>query len=364
MKRRVLSMALVLVLAVGLVGQAWAAVSPWAQELVEQAEQSGLVPATLPDDYTQPITRAQFCHLAARLYETATGETVDGRVTFQDTDDADVERMAYLGVVSGIGDGKFNPDGTLNREQAATILAALANAMELELTEGETPLTDLDAASSWARSGIEKMYCAGIMAGTDETTFSPMGTYTIEQSVITMLRLYEAAEEPVIPEEPEEPVIPEEPEEPVIPEEPEEPAVQEPTLTNGQPITEENVLAIIQALEEEYPEGMSWTNANSHFSPALNTMGYGCAGFALICSDAAFGDLPVTSRHSDFDAVKVGDILRINFDTHSVVVLEKRADSVIVTEGNFNSSIHWGREISRQSLEDTQFTVQSRYPQT
>ena len=84
--------------------------------------------------------------------------------------------------------------------------------------------------------------------------------------------------------------------------------------------------------------------------------------FALICSDAAFGDLPVTSRHSDFDAVRVGDILRVDNDTHSVIVLERRSDSVIVAEGNYNSSIHWGRELTRQQLEAGNFTAESRYP--
>ena len=60
--------------------------------------------------------------------------------------------------------------------------------------------------------------------------------------------------------------------------------------------------------------------------------------------------------------IRVGDLLRINNDTHTVVVLEKRDNSVVVTEGNFNSSIHWNREISRSSLEQGNFTVRSRYP--
>ena len=122
------------------------------------------------------------------------------------------------------------------------------------------------------------------------------------------------------------------------------------------------MLEIINGLRSEYPEGMHWTNDNSYYSPAVHMTGYGCAGFALICSDAAFGDLPVTSRHSNFDAIKVGDMLRINHNAHSVVVLEKRADSVIVTEGNFNSSIHWDREITRQDLEAGNYEVTTRYP--
>lgn len=114
---------------------------------------------------------------------------------------------------------------------------------------------------------------------------------------------------------------------------------------------EEAIINKILALKAQYPEGMHWTDDNFYQSEALSTIGYGCAGFALLCSDTAFGDAPARN-HSDFDQIKVGDVLRINNNTHSVVVLEKRADSVIVTEGNYDFSIHWGREISRVELED------------
>ena len=106
---------------------------------------------------------------------------------------------------------------------------------------------------------------------------------------------------------------------------------------------------------------MRYTNDNSYYCAALRITGYGCAGFAFICSDAAFGNLP-GRQHRNFDQIRVGDILRVDNNTHSVVVLEKRENSVIVTEGNYNSSIHWGREISRQELELGNFVVTTRYP--
>lgn len=126
-------------------------------------------------------------------------------------------------------------------------------------------------------------------------------------------------------------------------------------------ITEESVYQTIMALKAQYPEGMHYTNDDSYYCKGLNIKGYGCAAFAFICSDAAFGDLPGRT-HRNFDQIRVGDILRVAHNSHSVVVLEKRADSVIVTEGNFNSSIHWGREITRQELEQGSFVATTRYP--
>lgn len=169
-------------------------------------------------------------------------------------------------------------------------------------------------------------------------------------------------EKPVEPDQPAEPDKPAEPEKPAEPDTPVTPPAVQGTLANGAPATAENVQAILYGLKADYPEGMRWTNANSYYCKALNTMGYGCAAYAFLCSDAVFGDLPVSARHSDFDRVRPGDILRINNDSHSVVVLEVQGQSVTVTEGNYNSSIHWGRTLSRQSLESGRFVVTSRYP--
>jgi hypothetical protein len=55
-------------------------------------------------------------------------------------------------------------------------------------------------------------------------------------------------------------------------------------------------------------------------------------------------------------------MLRVNHDTHTVIVLEKRSDSVIVAEGNYNSSIHRGREITSQELLNGNFYGSTRYP--
>ena len=37
----------------------------------------------------------------------------------------------------------------------------------------------------------------------------------------------------------------------------------------------------------------------------------------------------------------------MNGNTHTVIVLEKKEDSVIIAEGNYNGAIHWDRELDR-----------------
>ena len=119
------------------------------------------------------------------------------------------------------------------------------------------------------------------------------------------------------------------------------------------------------ALKAQYPEGMRWTNDDYYaWNGGDFSGGYGCAGFAFILSDAAFGHLPSRriTENITIDDIRVGDILRINNDTHSVIVLEVHADHVVVAEGNYNSSIHWGRTFSAQAIADVTDYVMTRYP--
>lgn len=124
---------------------------------------------------------------------------------------------------------------------------------------------------------------------------------------------------------------------------------------------EKAVYDILVAQKAVFPEGMPWTNANYYdWKGGTYYRGYGCAGFAFALSDAAFGD--VTAQvHTDYTNIRTGDILRVNCDTHSVIVLEVREDSVIVAEGNFDSAIHWGREIPKEKLMDPYGYIMTRY---
>lgn len=129
------------------------------------------------------------------------------------------------------------------------------------------------------------------------------------------------------------------------------PAMQTVAAAETQPPANQVYSAII-ALKTQYPEGMRWTNDNFYsWQGGVYSGGYGCAGFAFLLSDAAFGDLPARMLTSfDYSDVRVGDILRINNDTHSVIVLEVYSDHVVIAEGNYNSSVHWGRSLTQREV--------------
>ncbi len=163
--------------------------SSWAKANVDAAIGMGIVPENMQSSYTQPVTRAEYCALATALYESVNGE-ITQRSGFSDTTDINVEKMAALGVANGVGGGRIAPDMQLTREQAATMLARLAEAMGHPIPVQEMTFSDAENVSSWAKAAVGQMQQSGIMSGVGDNRFSPDREYTREQSIITMLRMF------------------------------------------------------------------------------------------------------------------------------------------------------------------------------
>lgn len=168
--------------------------SGWAEKQVTRAIEAGFVPYNLQSSYTNAATRSEFCALALILYEATTGVRINERTEFIDTSDINVEKMAAVGVVNGVGNGKFAPNDKLTREQAATILSRLAEVMDKPISKQVASFADNNKISAWAIESVGQMQTTGIMDGIGNNTFAPKNPYTREQSIITLLRLHDLVE--------------------------------------------------------------------------------------------------------------------------------------------------------------------------
>lgn len=174
--------------------------SSWAKSAVDTARNAGIVPEQVDQAYTQSITRADFCALAAAVYRTweksGNVKSVEKTaVSFSDTKDEDVLLCAALGVVNGVGGGKFAPQQQLTRQQAASMLHRLGNLRKnaKDSVKDRMPHVFADGADiqAWARSDVYWAYNSGVMNGVSGNRFAPNNSYTHEQSIATMLRLYD-----------------------------------------------------------------------------------------------------------------------------------------------------------------------------
>lgn len=128
------------------------------------------------------------------------------------------------------------------------------------------------------------------------------------------------------------------------------------------------VYEILIALETQdgYREGTPWDDSNHSYDdwgggPVAGniTGGTGCAAFAFELSDKAFGALPartLTTGELQLSDVRAGDILRINHNSHSVIVLQVTEGGVTVAEANYRVNggagmVHWGRALSKADVE-------------
>ncbi len=179
----------------------------WAKDEVWSAICADIVPGILQGNYREKISRGDFCKLIinmlCRRYEVADSAELlalsgigEAENIFTDTDNKDIIAANLLGIVTGRGEGIFDPDSGITRQEAAVMLMRAAKAMGLETNTVPRRFTDTDNVPEWASEGIEfitsLMSSDGklIMGGTSDYTFSPYDNYTVEQSILTALRLF------------------------------------------------------------------------------------------------------------------------------------------------------------------------------
>ena len=166
-------------------------ISDWAKEEAAKAETLGLLDGVTMDDLTVPITREEFCTLAASLLGESALVEKEGASPFTDTQNPEIAALAAAGIVQGKGEGLFDPAGTLSREEMAAILGRMAAQLGLTVPASASadPYDDEAQIAVWAREGVAAMNALGVVKGTSDRIFAPKGTLTREQAVAALVRL-------------------------------------------------------------------------------------------------------------------------------------------------------------------------------
>lgn len=171
-----------------------AKISENAQDGVYWAARNGLVDeSVLGDDFTKPLTRMQASAIAVTLAEKLSGKSVSSAKskTYSDTKSKYALKAAGAGIYGGASEGKFNPDGAVDREQLATFLyQALMYAKKnknVRYSPYESKLSrysDSAQIADWAKEAVAFMDAFGLVEGETSTKFSPAeNAYTIEQAL-------------------------------------------------------------------------------------------------------------------------------------------------------------------------------------
>ncbi len=108
--------------------------------------------------------------------------TIANAADFSDSADIDygeaVDVMSTIGVIDGVGNNSFDPDGTLTREQAAKLIAYMLMGDNAEKLGVEQSSFKDVAATRWSAPAIEFCAILGIIDGAGDGNFYPGGRLT------------------------------------------------------------------------------------------------------------------------------------------------------------------------------------------
>ena len=233
-----------------------------------------------------------------------------------------VANVYALGIITGYADGSFNGEGVMNRGQAAVVIYRMMqytgnSGGNITNPDPETPVDPSTGEVVCACVTVHGKLCEIChTAQTGNTT-------------------------PVEPEKPEAPSTP-----------------AAGTLTNGKPITVENVTELMNELRALYPsktDAGTYSGGPMTIRKIINTYTFtglpcstsaGCGGWAARVFDYIF-DKNVTFRQVSYDEARVGDlIIKVNdqgYATHVAIVSDRktvngRPNQVCTTDANIGNS--------------------------
>lgn len=194
--------------------------SEWAEYTINLAAYNKIITYEQSTEYTNPITRNEFCSLIARLLSVKPFSTeyeyfyslpynyshLENKVeqmgllstaektSYNDIYDIgkDIKCISALGIMKGVGNGEFAPNDNLTREQMCTIIYRIFKVYNVSLEESvdDERFNDDIIISEWARASVYKLRNSNYINGIGNNTFDPQGLCTKEQAISIVYRLY------------------------------------------------------------------------------------------------------------------------------------------------------------------------------
>ena len=170
--------------------------SAWYYDAVNYAVSMGLMNGVGNNNFApdSPMTRAMLVTVLWR-YE---GSPTEGRNIFSDVPGGQwytdaVAWAAANSIVGGVGNGKFNPNGNITREQLATILYRYAEKKGFDTSKRDnlSLFSDKDKVSNYAKDAIRWAVAEGLISGNvinGKTLLDPQGNATRAQVATILMR--------------------------------------------------------------------------------------------------------------------------------------------------------------------------------
>lgn len=162
----------------------------WARPQIDHLYSRSIING-YPDGYYRPqgfISRQEFTVILVNAIhkETEARQLQKGQASFTDTVSAwgkgYIELALELNIAAGEGQGKFNPDSQISREEAVTMLVNCLGGAPQDLNP--FAYTDADDISAWAQEAITYARQIGLVKGYPDGSFHPGQNITRAEAAI------------------------------------------------------------------------------------------------------------------------------------------------------------------------------------
>lgn len=376
MRKRITALFLVYALSASLVVPAYAAsggftdvpASFWAYTEITEAVNKGITNGYADGTFKprNSVTNAHFCAFLARAFYA--DEYVEGTKSpwyKVYTDVLDEHGILDRTTLSKDFDGNINKP--INRYDMAQMMRHILDDKNAEMPTNEEMAAARNAIGDWDgvpaeyRGAVSLCYAMGVLNGQSDGNFGGNNLMNRGQGCVVVYRLTQKIEtgstgiEPSVPEKPEEPS---------------NPSASTQTLTNGKPVTVENVSELLAELKEtKYPhKGTYDPYEPKYYFACKHSYGIECAKLAYMISDDIFGAEAPIRTHTNYGNVKPGDIIECKDDNgktfHWFTISEIDANGKYRGVGGNASGIILWSETGRFSASDNDNDViWTRYPE-
>lgn len=164
----------------------------WAKQTIENMAKQGII-SGVGDGKFEPdreVTRAEFCAMVCRAFGINESST---EKIFKDVENGswyekNINAAAKAGIINGF-DGYFKPDDNINREEMASIMMNILKYKNYDLNvTSVSPFADDNEISTWAKDAVEKLSGLGVIKG-KENGFEPKDNATRAEAATVIERL-------------------------------------------------------------------------------------------------------------------------------------------------------------------------------
>lgn len=171
--------------------------SPWASEAIQFLAARDIVRGVGEGQFNPAgsVTRAEFVQMLMNAVASDAKEAGTGSAFSDVTESAwyyeSVAAAKQLGLVKGRADGSFGANDRITRAEMAVLIHRAALLLKTELTQLDTTAAfqDQDAIAGFAREAAQAVQAAGLMQGTGGK-FLPDNTATRAESAVVVYRLF------------------------------------------------------------------------------------------------------------------------------------------------------------------------------